>query len=92
VTANWIEHFAASKFEIEYRHVHHEPWIAGPPAAAACSTRAMRRTQTKSMNKLGDPASFAKLAALRARCARIVPATASLKPAPLVARSTAESS
>jgi hypothetical protein len=32
------------------------------------------------MNKLGDPASSAKLAALRARFARIVPATWSVKP------------
>jgi hypothetical protein len=62
---------------IEDRHVEDEHRIAGAPSAAACSTRVMPRSQTKSMNKLGDPASSAELAALRARFARIVPATCS---------------
>ena len=65
---------------IEDRHVEDEHRIAGAPSAAACSTRVMPRSQTNSMNKLGDPASSAELAALRARFARIVPATWSVKP------------
>src|SRR6188472_1713352 len=65
---------------IEDRHVEHEQRIAGAPSAAACSTRVMPRSQTKSMNKLGDPASSAKLAALRARFARIVSTSPRRKP------------
>jgi hypothetical protein len=61
-------------------HVENEPRIAKPPSAAACSTTVTRWSQTKSMNKLGDPASSAKLAAFRARFARIVSTSPRRKP------------
>jgi XFP-like protein len=37
-------------------NVENEPRIVKPLSAAACSSRVMRWSQTKSMNKLGDPA------------------------------------
>src|SRR6266446_10453983 len=79
---NRVEDAIPTAVEIKSRHVQHQQRIAGPPGGGSPFNRGEAPQRNRHMNRLGDPARSAELAALRARFARIVPTAMPLKPFP----------